>query len=140
MSTTTPTSQKRTATTALDQLDYSATTARRATWEAYEFTVTASHTIRVINASYGDDKDNHSYEVAVVDLDGVGLPVECECPADQHHELACKHRVAVAAKGGQTLLNAALNATPCLADLPACTGPDDDEVQCFDCYKLPEDT
>lgn len=134
MSTTTAVSQKPTATTALDQLDYSKKTARRASWEAYEFTITNPGQIKVANASYGYLKGDHTYTVTVEDMDGVALPAECNCPADQHQDSACKHRVSVAAKGGPTLLSATLNASPCLAGLPACTGPDGDELPCFTCY------
>ena len=133
MSTTTPPSQKRTD-HPLDLLDYSEKTAKRASWEAYEFTITAPRTIQVTNASYGLMKDRHTYAVTVEEVDGAALPAECECPGDQHHEQACKHRVAVATKGGQTLLNAALNASPCLDGLPGCVGPDGDELPCFTCY------
>ena len=133
MSTTTPVSQKRTD-HPLDQLNYSKKTARRVTWEAYEFTITSPGRVAVANASYGRLKDDHTYTVTIENVDGVALPAECECPADQHHDHACKHRVALASIAGPTILKAALNSSSCLDGLPGCVGPDGDEVQCFTCY------
>ncbi|MFC4407839.1 SWIM zinc finger family protein [Haloarchaeobius iranensis] len=43
--------------------------------------------------------------VRVVD----GVPTHCTCPADEHYDDACKHRVAVAIRG--PVLNAAVDAT-----------------------------
>jgi hypothetical protein len=45
----------------------------------------------VTNASHADPSE-HEYTVRVVD----GFPTSCTCPADEHYDGACKHRVAVA--------------------------------------------
>nr|WP_303647368.1 SWIM zinc finger family protein [Haloarchaeobius sp. FL176] len=37
-----------------------------------------------------------------------GVPTSCTCPADEHYDDACKHRVAVAIRG--PVLNAAVDA------------------------------
>ena len=137
MSTTTPVSQKRTA-HPLDHLDYNAKTARRVAWEAFEFTITSPGQVEVANASYGHLKADHTYTVTIEDVDGVALPTECDCPADQHQDSDCKHKVALANIGGPIILNAALNATPCLAGLPACSGPVSGKILCFECYSARE--
>jgi hypothetical protein len=92
----------------VNQLSFGAKTAKRVTWEAWEFEIVAPYQIRVTNASYGIEKDDHQYTVTVEKQDGVLVPVECECPADQYNEdYACKHRVAVATIGGPVMLDAA---------------------------------
>lgn len=63
---------------------------KRAQYEAFTFTIGADGVI-VRNESHADP-DNHEYQVTVTH----GKPVDCECPADDHYESACKHRVAVA--------------------------------------------
>ena len=103
----------------VDQLDFSAKTARRVTWEEWEFTVVGPHQVEVTNASYGYLKDDHSYLVGIEVRGGRALPVECQCPADIHHDQDCKHKVALAAIGGQTVLNAAVQyETPETTDKP----------------------
>lgn len=95
--------------TAVEYLSFGAKTAKRVTWEAWEFTVVGPHTVEVTNASYGFEKDDHAYEVGVEERDGVPVPAECGCPADQYNEnYDCKHKVALATVGGPTVLNAAL--------------------------------
>jgi hypothetical protein len=91
----------------VEALDFTAKTAKRVTWEAWEFTVVGPHQVEVTNASYGFLKDDHSYVVGVAERDGVALPVECECPADLHSDRDCKHKIALATVGGPTVLNAA---------------------------------
>lgn len=91
----------------VDQLNFSAKTSKRVTWEEWEFTVVGPHQIRVTNASYGYLKDEHSYTVGVEVRGGRALPAECECPADVHYEEDCKHKVALATIGGPTVLEAA---------------------------------
>lgn len=135
MSTTTTTADKRTD-SALDHLDYGAKTARRVTWEAYEFTITARHRVAVTNASYGYLKDDHTYTVTVEVVDGVALPAECTCPADQHHAPDCKHKVALASIGGRIILDAAINKNSCIAGLATCSGPNSDAFPCFECYSI----
>ncbi|WP_435156806.1 SWIM zinc finger family protein [Haladaptatus sp. DFWS20] len=74
----------------LSHLTYSKRVAKRAQYEALEFTVDAGG-VRVQNASHANPAD-HEYLVTIRD----GIPDACECPADEHFEGACKHRVAVA--------------------------------------------
>ena len=52
-----------------------------------------------------DDPSEHRYLVRV----GDGVPASCTCPADEHYDDACKHRVAVAIRG--PVLDAAVDAT-----------------------------
>lgn len=141
MSTTTPISQKRTD-KILEHLDYSAKTARRVTWEAYEFTITAPGRVTVTNASYGYLRDDHTYTVTIEKVDGVALPAECDCPGYEHHYgpngEADKHMVALATIGGSTILNAALNASSCLDGLAGCDGPNGEAFPCFTCYTVQE--
>jgi hypothetical protein len=91
-----------------DRLDFGPKTAKRVTWEAWEFTVVGPHQVEVTNASYGTEKDDHAYVVGVKDCDGVAVPAECECPADVHREPDCKHKVALATVGSSTVLRAAV--------------------------------
>ena len=93
---------------AVEYLNFGAKTSKRVTWESWEFTIEAPHLVRVTNASYGVEKDDHSYLVGVEDRDGVLVPAECECPADMYNEeYDCKHKVALAAVGGRVVLEAA---------------------------------
>ena len=103
MNTNEPVSQKRIVST----LDYTADTAKRATWESFSFTVSAPQTVHVINESYGDAAADHAYDVAVDERDGVFAPIACDCPADEYQEGACKHRLAVAL-AGPVLVGAAM--------------------------------
>jgi len=105
METNTKTAEKRAA---VEHLNFGAKTAKRVTWEAWEFTIASPYLVEVTNASYGVEKEDHSYLVGVEDRDGVLVPAECECPADMYNEeYDCKHKVAVATIGGPTLLDAA---------------------------------
>ncbi|WP_114579540.1 SWIM zinc finger family protein [Saliphagus sp. LR7] len=74
----------------LERLDTTERTLQRAQYEAFEFEL-VERGVLVRNASYEDPSD-HEYLVTIDN----GLPKRCECPADQHHSGACKHRVAVA--------------------------------------------
>lgn len=104
--------------TAIDHLNFGAKTAKRVSWESWEFTIVGPHLVRVTNASYGYLKDDHAYTVGVKEIDGVPVPAECDCPADRYHEdYDCKHKVALAAVGGKTVLEAAVRfAGPSSAD------------------------
>lgn len=110
---------------ALDALDVSGTVRKRAQYEVFEASVEDDGTVTVVNASYGDEKDEHTYSVTV---DG-GVPVECSCPSDEHHEKACKHRVFVALN--DVLLTAVESRQNpregCCADLP---------LPCFEHYAM----
>jgi len=93
----------------VERLSFDAKTAKRVGWEAFEFTVEGPHLVRVTNASYGFEKDDHSYLIGVEERDGVSVPAECDCPADLHRDPDCKHKVALATVGGTTVLNAAVD-------------------------------
>lgn len=93
----------------VNHLSFDSETAKRATWEAWEFTVVGPHLVEVTNASYGYQKDDHTYTVGVEERDGLALPAEYNCPADVHRKPDCKHKVALATVGGPTVLNAAVN-------------------------------
>ena len=101
----------------VEQLSFGAKTAKRVTWEAWEFTVVGPHQVEVTNASYGVEKDAHAYIVGVEERTGVPVPAECECPADKYNEeYDCKHKVALATVGGPTVLQAAV---ACSSSRPA---------------------
>lgn len=74
----------------LDRLELTDRTLQRAQYEAFEFDL-VEQGVLVRNASHEDPSD-HEYLVTIDD----GLPDSCECPADEHHPGACKHRVAIA--------------------------------------------
>ncbi len=74
----------------LRQLETTSRVIKRAQYEAFEFAIAADG-ILVRNASHANPAD-HEYVVTIAD----GLPTECECPADENYDGACKHRVAVA--------------------------------------------
>jgi len=74
----------------LAELDPSKRVLKRAQYEAFQFSLYEGNVL-VRNESHADP-ENHEYRVTIED----GLPVSCECPADEHAEEACKHRVGVA--------------------------------------------
>jgi hypothetical protein len=93
----------------VQQLSFGEKTAKRVTWEAWEFEIIGPQRIEVTNASYGFEKDEHRYVVTIEERDGVFVPDKCQCPADQYNEeYSCKHRVACATIGGPVLLGAAM--------------------------------
>lgn len=65
-------------------------TRKRAEYEAFTFIPTATG-VRVRNESHAEPTA-HEYRVTVRD----GVPTACTCPADEHGQGACKHRIAVA--------------------------------------------
>jgi hypothetical protein len=95
--------------TAVEYLSFDEKTAKRAEWEAFEFTIVGPHLVEVANASYGFEKDDHTYTVGVAVREGVAFPAECECPADIHRDQDCKHKVALATVGGPVILEASAN-------------------------------
>ncbi|PSP54452.1 hypothetical protein BRC82_09685 [Halobacteriales archaeon QS_1_67_19] len=106
MTTNATTGQK----TVVQQLNFGAKTAKRVTWEEWEFTVVGPHQIEVANAAYGYEKDEHSYVVGVEERDGRAVPAECECKADRYNEeYDCKHKIALATVGGSVVLQAAVD-------------------------------
>jgi len=74
----------------LQQLDFSTRVAKRAQYEAFEFSLSPGG-VTVRNGSHANPGE-HEYLVRVED----GIPAACACPADEQYEGACKHRVAVA--------------------------------------------
>ncbi|QLH76950.1 SWIM zinc finger family protein [Halosimplex rubrum] len=74
----------------LNQLEFSSRIAKRAQYEAFEFTL-VSEGVQIRNGSH-EHPGEHEYLVRSDD----GVPASCTCPADEHYEGACKHRVAVA--------------------------------------------
>ncbi|QSG11381.1 SWIM family zinc finger [Halapricum desulfuricans] len=120
------------------ELNFGAKTAKRVAWESWEFTVVSPYEVEVTNASYGYLKDDHSYRVMVAETDAGVLPVECECPADQYSEdYDCKHKVALAAIGGPTVLQAAVDFDPTPTPVRADGGCECDahDFPCFECYR-----
>ncbi len=106
MKSNTTTEEKRTA---VEQMNFGAKTAKRVGWESYEFTVVGPHQVKVTNASWGHEKADHSYVVGIEERDGVAVPAECGCKADQYREdYDCKHKVALASVGGPVVLQAAV--------------------------------
>jgi len=74
----------------LSRLEFTKRVAKRAQYEAFEFTLT-SEGVHIRNGSHADPSE-HEYLVTVHDR----LPTACTCPADARFEGACKHRVAIA--------------------------------------------
>jgi hypothetical protein len=74
----------------LQQLEFSTRVAKRAQYEAFEFSLSPGG-ITVRNGSHANPSE-HEYLVQIED----GVPAVCECPADERYDGACKHRVAVA--------------------------------------------
>ncbi|QKY21197.1 SWIM zinc finger family protein [Halolamina sp. CBA1230] len=106
MEDTTTTADKR----IVEELQFGAKTAKRVGWEAWEFSVEAPHLVRVTNASYGFEKEDHSYLVGVDDRGDVVVPAECGCKADRFRDhYDCKHKVALATIGGPVVLQAAVD-------------------------------
>ena len=95
---------------AVEHLNFGAKTSKRVGWESFEFTIVGPHQVEVTNASWGFQKDDHSYIVGVEDRDGVVVPAECGCKADRFREdYDCKHKVALASVGGPVVLQAAVD-------------------------------
>ncbi|WP_083252661.1 SWIM zinc finger family protein [Haladaptatus sp. W1] len=74
----------------LSHLTFTKRVAKRAQYEALEFSLT-TRGVRVRNTSHANPTD-HEYLVTVHN----GIPIACECPADDRYDGACKHRVGVA--------------------------------------------
>jgi hypothetical protein len=86
--------------------EYSDRVAKRAEYEAFEFSLGGPGYIKVRNLSYGEaEASDHTYIVAVEN----GETTDCTCPADEFNAGRCKHRVAVEAN--DALLSAG-NAEP----------------------------
>jgi len=87
----------------LNHLEFTSRVAKRAQYEAFEFTLVADG-VQVRNGSH-EHPSEHEYLVNMDD----GIPASCTCPADEHYEGACKHRVAVAIR--RPLVDAILGRT-----------------------------
>jgi hypothetical protein len=74
----------------LNKLEFTTRVAKRAQYEAFEFSLLPEG-VQVRNGSH-EHPSEHEY---LVGIDG-GVPASCTCPADEHYDRACKHRVAVA--------------------------------------------
>ena len=131
----------------VNQLDFTAQTSKRVTWEQFEFSVEGPHLVHVTNASYGYLKDDHTYRVGVAERDGQLIPAECNCPADRHHDPDCKHKVALALCGGPVVMQAAADYQPSeenespqevrtAADKLRTDGGESDHEEC-DCEEFP---
>ena len=111
----------------LARLDFSTRVAKRAQYEAFEFTV-GPDGVRVRNGSHANPGE-HEYLVSVAD----GVPQSCTCPADARGDEACKHRVAVAIRvpvmAAATRQVAADGGTVVDEGEPA----EDDDEECADC-------
>ncbi|WP_159901912.1 hypothetical protein [Salinirussus salinus] len=133
--------------TAVEYLSFDKKTAKRAEWEAFEFTIVGPHLVEVANASYGFEKADHTYTVGVAVRDGVAFPAECECPADIHREQDCKHKVALALIGNPVVLDAARTCSrpvksgeavsegSCPNGDSDCDGPGSGDLPCWPCYR-----
>jgi hypothetical protein len=75
----------------VELLDADATIEKRASWEAFEFTLLENGEVEVVNTSH-NEPDEHTYSVSVES----GIPAHCGCPAWEYQEGPCKHMVAVA--------------------------------------------
>ena len=75
----------------VELLDADAKIAKRASWEAFEFTLIGGGDVEVVNTSH-EEPSEHSYTVHV---EG-GIPSDCTCPAFEYQNGPCKHQVAVA--------------------------------------------
>ena len=127
----------------LRRLETDATTEKRAQYEAFQFALENTGSVRVRNESHADPSD-HEYSV---DVRADGTPTACTCPAYEHYDGACKHMVAVAIR--EPVHDAAAVSddeaddttedgdgdNPCVADCERCPGPNsaDDRLPCFEC-------
>jgi hypothetical protein len=94
----------------VSELEFGSKTAKRVSWEAWEFSVEGPHQVRVTNASWGFQKEDHSYVVGIEERDGQPVPSECGCKADRfREEYDCKHKVALAAVGNSVVLQTAVD-------------------------------
>jgi hypothetical protein len=117
----------------LDVLDADTTVEKRASWEAFEFSLLEGGKVEVVNGSH-DEPEEHTYTVHV---EG-GIPFSCTCPAFEYQEGACKHMVGVAIR--EPLLEAVTAEPTVKADggvtveADGVTHPDErpDDCDCWD--------
>jgi hypothetical protein len=75
----------------VELLDADSKSVKRASWEAFEFTLLGAGDVEVVNTSH-ENPEEHTYTVHV---EG-GIPADCTCPAFEYQDGPCKHMVAVA--------------------------------------------
>lgn len=129
----------------LEVLDADTTVEKRASWEAFEFTLLGDSDVEVVNTSHEEPSD-HSYTVHVES----GIPTYCTCPAFEYQQGVCKHMVAVAIR--EPVLEAATTERTLKADGGVTVEaeepdhsdqrPDDcdcsplfEELPCWPCYR-----
>ena len=128
----------------LSKLTFSTRVAKRAQYEAFEFTLVLEG-IRVRNGSHANPEE-HEYLVTVTG----GVPETCTCPANARFEGACKHRVAVAirtpilqAANRQVVADGGVERLQGRAGHPGGTGEEEDdeceacleEFPCWECVR-----
>jgi hypothetical protein len=129
----------------LEVLDADATVEKRASWEAFEFTLLGDGDIEVVNGSH-DEPEEHTY---TVHIEG-GIPSDCTCPAWEYREGPCKHMMAVAireplleamsaeptvrADGGVTVEESESDHSDERPDNCDCT-PLMEDLPCWPCYR-----
>jgi hypothetical protein len=130
----------------LERLDVPNRIRKRAQYEALTFELLETNVL-VRNESHADP-ENHEY---LVEIEGE-LPVSCACPADEHYENACKHRIAVAMRrpiidfaseaklvaDGGTVRGERKHDLSSLDDTPVEDQAEAESEDC-DCYALPEE-
>jgi hypothetical protein len=95
---------------AVDVLEFTDKTGKRAVYEEFSFHDLGGGSVTVRNESHGAPSE-HEHTVHVVG----GIPSDCTCKADQYHDGACKHRVAVALRPALVEAAEADQAEPALA-------------------------
>src|SRR6056297_338280 len=121
--------------TLLDRLDPTNRVLKRAQYEAFAFALLDGD-VQVRNESH-PNPGNHEYRVTIQD----GVPVACECPADETYDGACKHRVAIAIRPRilKIVANMQLVADGgSVDDHPPSAEPEDDPPENCDCNDLGE--
>ncbi len=129
----------------LEVLDADSKIVKRASWEAFEFTLLGDGDVEVVNGSH-DEPEEHTYTVHIES----GIPSDCTCPAFEYQAGACKHMLSIAIR--EPLLEA-VSADPTvkadggLTVEEGTTGdfnerPDDcdcsptfEELPCWPCYR-----
>jgi len=123
----------------LELLEFEEEIAKRASWEAFEFTLLGDGDVEVVNGSH-DEPEDHTY---IVHVEG-GIPSDCTCPAFEYQEGACKHMVAVAIR--EPVLEAATAEPAMKADGGLVEAEETDEsdeeecwcedhdMPCFECF------
>ena len=127
----------------LDVLEYSERVAKRAQWEAFEYTLLGDGDVEVVNSSH-EEPEEHTYTVHV---EG-GIPAHCTCPAWEYQEGACKHMVSVAIRepvreaAGETSQLRADGGVSVESEADSDERPDDcdcsplfEELPCWPCYR-----